>query len=593
MSFAGDLQHLPIVDVIQLLHSTRKSGTLHLKSLKGESQLVFSDGYIVSANHANSSVRIGKILVDMKFATEADVELALDEQRKAGTGRKPLIATLIEGGKLKKEEAFRGLENLIEMTIVEVLTWTNGTFSLDVEKIYVSDEYRYLPETLQHDFFLNTQSVLMDALRIYDEKMRDGTLTEETFPSIEGTLDEIFGVTPGAEISVEDLGLADIDTVAKKIPDVFSGLRDEAPEEILRRKVGEELRDMPVEGQERLLSFLAGYSAKQGNVEGHTLQAAATQALIMLSRDRFLTHAVTEVCRQPGYFVFTTDDEVNLDPIIDQSLAKSLIPILVIDSPENAEGSFSVDRISALQQQKLGKYPQIRILQLISRNDYRFPLQSLRAGVRAVMPRPNKEERDTFAENAIEFLETFRSYLDKSFFGSKQLTMNRFRKCFVELDSLIDAPEISFTVLKVVSEMFERSLTLVVGKSELIAERGFGIKADKSAGATPPLRFRIPREEPSVFRDVIENNRLLFGECNDDILKKYLFGEIGAPAAPTILVLPITSHGKVVALIYGDFGKELPSAVQSDLLEILARHAGLVLDNASYRKKFVKPHHSA
>lgn len=28
MSFVGDLEHLPIVDLIQLLHSTKKSGTL-------------------------------------------------------------------------------------------------------------------------------------------------------------------------------------------------------------------------------------------------------------------------------------------------------------------------------------------------------------------------------------------------------------------------------------------------------------------------------------------------------------------------------------------------------------------------------------
>ena len=65
MSFVGDLEHLPIVDVIQLLHATRKSGTLCLKSAKGESQLVFSDGCIVSANHSNNSVRIGQILVQM------------------------------------------------------------------------------------------------------------------------------------------------------------------------------------------------------------------------------------------------------------------------------------------------------------------------------------------------------------------------------------------------------------------------------------------------------------------------------------------------------------------------------------------------
>ena len=68
------------------------------------------------------------------------------------------------------------------MTIVEVLTWTEGTFELDVDTSVISDEYRYIPEKLKLELNLNTQNVLMDALRIYDEKKRDGTLMEETFP---------------------------------------------------------------------------------------------------------------------------------------------------------------------------------------------------------------------------------------------------------------------------------------------------------------------------------------------------------------------------------------------------------------------------
>ncbi len=177
MSFNGDLEHFPLVDLIQLLHMTNKTGILYLKSSKGESQLVFHEGFFVSANHMNNSVRIGRVLVDMKAITTEALNLALTEQRNAGRNRKPLIATLIEQGTIDKETAFKGLETLIEMTIVEVMTWTNGTFSLDVSKVYVSDEYRYFPEKLQQEILLNAQGVLMDSLRIYDEKLRDGTLT--------------------------------------------------------------------------------------------------------------------------------------------------------------------------------------------------------------------------------------------------------------------------------------------------------------------------------------------------------------------------------------------------------------------------------
>src|SRR5512138_3189543 len=106
MSFVGDLEHLPIVDVIQLLHATRKSCTLCLKSSKGESQLVFNDGCIVSANHSNNSVRIGQILVEMNAISREELDESLTEQKKAGANRIPLIAALIESGKIKKEAAF-------------------------------------------------------------------------------------------------------------------------------------------------------------------------------------------------------------------------------------------------------------------------------------------------------------------------------------------------------------------------------------------------------------------------------------------------------------------------------------------------------
>lgn len=134
MSFNGALEHIPLVDVIQLLHMTGKTGILFLKSPKGESQLVFHEGFFVSANHLNNSVRIGQVLVEMQAISEEQLEQALAVQKNAGNDRKPLIATLIEQGTIDKDVAYKGLETLIEMTIVEVMTWSSGTFSLDVSK---------------------------------------------------------------------------------------------------------------------------------------------------------------------------------------------------------------------------------------------------------------------------------------------------------------------------------------------------------------------------------------------------------------------------------------------------------------------------
>jgi hypothetical protein len=177
MSFSGKLEYLPIIDIMQLLHQTRKSGILRVKSRKGESQLVFKDGYMVSANHLNNSLRIGKILVDLNFITPENLDKALQIQSRAGIERKPLIITLIDEGLVNERDAYKALEYLIEIAIVEILTWKKGSFSLEVLPTSISD-FRFYPGKLISEINIDTQSVLMDALRIFDEKMRDGELTD-------------------------------------------------------------------------------------------------------------------------------------------------------------------------------------------------------------------------------------------------------------------------------------------------------------------------------------------------------------------------------------------------------------------------------
>lgn len=589
MSFSGDLEHLPIVDVIQLLHSTRKTGTLFLNSNHRESQLVFRDGYFISANHPNNSVRIGRILEEMKAINHEDLEQALLEQQQAGPNRKPLIATLLEKGRINEESAYQGLETLIEMTIVEVLTWTSGSFSLAVDTTEVSDEFRYFPETLKRDIYMNAQSILMDALRIYDEKMHDGTLTGLFFAEGEKIPEETRPV--GGEnlpITADMLGLDSLDELEKKIPEVFTGIRETAPADVHRKVIEEELRDIAQDERDRLCGFLTTLSVQEAPTKDSQAANEPALAVILYSRDRFITHAITTSCRRGDRFVFSTDEEENLDPIIAQSLSKGLLPLLVLDAPDRTEEGFLSQYIAGLQE-KRGKYPRIVILQLANPRDFQFPLLALQAGVRAVLPRPDRDGRTpTFADDTIAFLSAFHSYLQTSFSGPEQQVLGRFKKCFTELDKLSEVPELVFALLHFTSSVFERAITFVVGKTELIAEKGIGVRSDKSDGPSPPMLFRIPLDQPSIFRDVIDSGRLFFGQGNDAFLQRHLFAEIGAPGSPKMMLLPVRNFGRVIACIYADFGSRGSLPVQIELLDFLARHAGLLLDAALYRKKFDK-----
>jgi hypothetical protein len=340
MSFTGDLEHLPIVDVVQLLHSTRKSGILRVTCRKGESQLVFKDGYFVSANHLNNRVRIGKILVDLNLITPEILDQALTAQKNAGHNQKPLIITLIEKGLVNEKDAYNGLERLIEMTLVEVLTWEKGTFTLDVLPESVTDEYIYYNGKMNGEIKVDTQRILMDALRIIDEKMRDGELLKDDFPGEDVPL-EVAG--QGEEeplLSLDDLGLADLDMLEKKVPEIFSALDDRDTGNIQCRELDKIAPDLSIQDREALVAFLGCISvpAKMAKMPPH--QDRQAQLILFFSSDELFKYVVTTTSRHAGVLVFATNEKQDLDPIIKQSLAKNSLPVLVFDSPENADEHF-------------------------------------------------------------------------------------------------------------------------------------------------------------------------------------------------------------------------------------------------------------
>jgi len=589
MSLTGDLEHLPIVDVVQLIYSTRKSGTLSIKSQKGESHLVFSDGYFVSANHLNNSVRIGQILIENNVLTHELLDRALLEQKQAGSARKPLVATLIEQGVINREDAYKGLETLIEMTIVEVLTWTSGTFTMDVNKTDRSDEYRYFPEILQQEILMNAQGILMDALRIYDEKMRDGTLEEIFFSSGEADPNALPAGGDGIQsVTADLLGLDALDTITKKIPDVFIGLKDNDFSEEHRRVISAELAGLPQKEQEQLCSFLTRFSAQPAAGERPTPPGTLSLAVIVFSHDPFIRHAISTICRNKNYGVFTTDDDGNLDLIIEQSFSRDRLPILIIDDPEFMGGGYTEATVRALLQQKRDRYPRIAILQMsTSPTEQTFTPHVLDEGTEAVFPRPVLGgDAGSFVAHMTGFLQAFSSALDKSFAQPDRLATRRLKESITTLGALSEPPEVARELLQFAAGLFERSLILVAGMTELTAEKGIGVTAEKDAGATGPLMFKIPLVPGSLFKDVIDKRRLYYGLCSDATLKSHLYSAIPAPRSSKILILPLLLSGNAIALIYADFGQAAPAPVQVEHLEILSRFAGLVLDYAFYRKKF-------
>jgi DNA-binding NarL/FixJ family response regulator len=606
MAFTGDLEHLHIVDIIQLLHTTRKSGTFSVKGSRGESRIIFSNGYIVGASHLNNRIRIGTVLVKMDAITREDLKKALDTQKSAGKDRKPLIATLIELGKLSREEASKGLRKLIEITIVELMNWSHGTFTVDTEDIEVTPECSYPIVNMEQATSLDAQMVLMDALRVFDERERDRQSGKEV-PSYEEMYADAISpeVTEESKengekksiLTADDLGLGELDHLERKIPQ-FSPV-DEIfnPVAIHRQKIKEILADFSDEEQEAFVSLLEKSRVDISLREGAASQQGRTLAIILFSEDELIKHSVMTICKNAGVLVFTTDGEEELDNIVAQCLLIKTLPILVLDNPGISEGMLTKEKIVSLLRQIRGKYSRLAIIQMASPGDYSFTMQAYQDGARAVLPKPSRGERkEGFIQETIQFLDTFKSYI-KGFYYDQQDTSladnprSEIKDRILAIREIHEPSQVSFSLLQSVAECFERSITFIVRQTELTGEKALGVYAEKDTGPVSAAKLKIPLTRNSVFRDVIEKGQVFYGESDDEVLKEYLLAGIGAPLNPTIILLPLKSNGKTMTITYGDFGSKEAAPVQSDDLVIMANQAGLVIENILYRKMLNKASH--
>ncbi|PKN12266.1 MAG: hypothetical protein CVU69_08745 [Deltaproteobacteria bacterium HGW-Deltaproteobacteria-4] len=583
MSFSGDLEHLPIVDIVQLLNSTRKSGTLKLVGGKGESRLVFSDGHIICANHSNNSVRLGQVLISMNAITPELLQQTLEEQKQAGEQRQPLVAMLIETGQIDKELAFKGLEALIVMTIIDILTWDGGTFTVDVDDVSLSEDYQYLPERFKKDFCANTQNVLMDALRIYDEKMRDGNLTSgsifpdnvEENPATESTFiaEEVQEEAPGMHISSDILGLDVLDHLEKKIPDVFKGLH--VP--LIKQKSIEEIDLGEISGDDRLnllaaIEMLTPPEEKKSGGDG--------QLLILFSCDRLLKGAISTLCKRSGRSFFMIDAEESLDLLIENALAKELTPLLVIDTPNE---NHNQNDLFALLSKRNKIYPELVTIQLYAPEQCAFALRMLTAGSQLILPRITDSAPDKIVENTIALLTALHCWLSKP----ASSAVNKMDKLFIStlksLETITEPADISPTLLKFVAATFTRGQTFVVVKDHLIAERGFDRDRQVEGIGPFPLKSKISINDIKTFADVVASGQTFWGIPEDF----QIIAETATtpPRLEKILLLPILVDNRTIAVVYGDYGLGHAAHGQCERLSILAKTAGLVLEKVLRQKK--------
>ncbi len=585
MSLKGDLKHFPIIDIIQLLHGSRKSGVLRLSCKKLESQLVFHSGDLVSANYLNSRVRIGQVLVSSGAITEEQLAWALDIQKNAGENRKPLVITLLEHNMVDEIAAYSAIESLIEMTIVDALTWKSGHFSLEIAKNDNPNGYDFSKTNFSQRILLNAQGILMESLRIMDEKVRDGTM------------DEILSI---AGVSNVDL---DAERPGNNAPVITSDGRDQDDEPSVLQQLLAERRNMiqrssdqsyraadavkklivkefPSAGKnqkQQLLTLLAG-----SDPEGKVTATPPAIAVIVITPSPLLSTIVRSLCYQEGVYAVSTDNIASADMNIRLLLCQTLHLVIIFDVP-HGDGMEDTARICS----DLQKYPQTSVVLAACSHFWNtLGLQVLSSGIRSIIPRPCKEcAEEAPVQQTLAFCSGFGAFLktlSKEFVSSDD---QRFFTCISRLRSCKSRMEITVAVLVYLIEVFERAIVFLVTESELVAEQSFGIKGEKDEGVKPLSNVNAPLDDQEIFENVIKTGQMYYGFHSDSTWPHQLYRQIGRPDSPEVLLFPFIRANAVVAFIYADFGVKPASSPSLYHLDALVQYTTAQISVSAYRQK--------
>lgn len=159
------------------------------------------------------------------------------------------------------------------------------------------------------------------------------------------------------------------------------------------------------------------------------------------------------------------------------------------------------------------------------------------------------------------------------------------RRRLQELRQGGDANQIAALVMKVAREFFERSILFLVKNDEARGLGGFGLAPREETLNLLARQVTIPLGEPSLFREVARERQAFSGPPPADRWLGHLMGRIGRFQSKGLVLLPLVAHRETIALLFGDNPETGRDPAGLEALEVFVQQAGTALENVFLQKK--------
>jgi ActR/RegA family two-component response regulator len=562
MAISGSLKDVSVADVMQFIHLGRRTGTLLLARGAEHAMIGFHGGRLVSAQ-APRTPKLGDLLISSGLINGTTLDHAIRTQS-LERERHSLGQLLVASGAIDAEGLRQVIAQQIEQAVSEVMVWDTGTFEFAIDDLRPIDDIALYPSDVLPDADLNTQMVLLEAARIFDERNRARGESLLEPPPHPGIAETRRGLAPGGGGAPHHHLPAATGAASSGFPDGDSTHPALEPALALAGIPGIAAAAAAVRVREpRPETFHRRWEVPKHAAERLHLQLVSSDSAFVERLSEALHHEVAGIEGVP----------------IDQAGAAAPgepPPIVVVDL---RQGETSLEQAAALRRAR----PRASIIALVD------PAISVAkvyaAGVLTALP-PDVEALAACVENIIESRDDLvRGTSGRMSAASAQSGVARLRRVFGDLRSGLISATVALNLMHIISESVERAVLFLVKREQLVALGAFGADSHGRPLAELTRGVKLSTRSDNVFARSLALGEVQSVSYEEAVLPEPFRSQVGRSRTGQVVVFPVLGAQRVISVIYTDNGDRDQPIEDIDILELATAQVGMAFENELLRRQ--------
>jgi len=547
MGISGSLKDVSVADVMQFIHLGRRTGTLLLHRGTQKAMVGFHYGRLVSAQ-APKTPKLGDLLISSGMIDRGILERAISSQKEAAEHRS-LGQILVTSGSIDAEGLRQVIATQIEQAVSEVMVWDNGTFEFAIDDLRPIDDIALYPSDVLPDADINTQMVLLEAARIFDERNRDrAELPLGHYSEGEGTrggtyeagdaTNPTLHLSPAARAATSSGASGSSGSVGSSGSSGAGAMPATAEPDL------DDTREVPLHAAEVLrLHVVSGDHAFAEQLAEALEHEVASVDLKGLGQAGI--HETGEA--HPIVLVDLRGDEVTLEQAASLHRARPRASIIAVVDPAATASLVKV----------------------------------YEAGVLAAVP-AEIEAVVACVENVIENRRDLVRGAPRT--GSRS-GVERLRRVYGDLRSGLISATVALNLMHIISESVERAVLFLVKRDHLMAIGAFGTDSRGRPLAESTRTIKVAIEGDGALIRSLESGEVLSLSFEEAELPEALAKILGRPRTGQTVVFPVLGAQRVISIIYTDNGDRDHPIEDIDILELATAQVGMAFENELLRRQ--------